>query len=79
MLALLVMSSQADFGREIISESATISACEKGAKRQMACVLLTATSLHFLGPNTFSYGSAISACGKVAKWQGAPTLLKVER
>ncbi|CAK0808009.1 unnamed protein product [Prorocentrum cordatum] len=60
---------------DVISQSAGISACEKGGQWQRALALLSEMWEAKLEPNVISYNAGISACEKGEQWQRALALL----
>ena len=55
----------------IVSYSASISACEKGEQWQMALHLFNAIPKAMLTPTEISYNATISSCEKGQQWQQA--------
>ena len=54
-----------------ITDSAAISACEKGGQWQMALQLMEDMQVKGFPAHTITYSAAISACEKGGQWQGA--------
>ncbi len=70
--AALVRAAAAD----VISYSAAISACEKGAQPEQALQLLPGMQQQSVEPDVISYSSAISACEKAAQPEQTLQLLR---
>ena len=68
-LALLLLHSMP--GPNVISYSASITACEKGAMWQEALSLFHQMQHVAISPNLHSYNSTISSCEKATQWQKA--------
>ena len=62
-------------GYTLVSYSAGISACEKGAQWPLALSLLGEVRGAKLEPDVISYSAGISACEKGEEWQRALVLL----
>ena len=74
VLLLAEMQAQG-LGPNVITYSATISACEKGSQWHEALELLAEMQAQGLEPNVITYNAAISACEKGSQWQQALELL----
>ena len=60
--------------RDVISYSASISACEKGQQWEQALGLLQESGCCQLAPCAISYSTSISACEKGRQWEHAINL-----
>ncbi|CAK0869134.1 unnamed protein product [Prorocentrum cordatum] len=67
---------EVDLQPTVISYSAGISACEKGAQWQRALLVLSEMCEAELERNVISYNAGISACEKGEQWQPALSLLR---
>ena len=61
---------------DVISYSATISACEKGGQWEKALQLFQEMRTNGIEPNVISYGATISACEKGGQWDKAMHIFK---
>merc|ERR1719386_239466 len=75
--ALSLLSEMQDAGvtRNVISFSASISACEKGGQWQQALSVLSEMQDAGVTRDVISYNAVISACEKGCQWQQALWLI----
>merc|ERR1712151_716935 len=64
-----------DLAPDVITYSASISACEKGQQPQTTMSLLASMQPHDLAPDVITYSTAISACEKGQQPHTAMSLL----
>ena len=60
---------------DVISYSASVSACDRGEQGQRAPVLISETCEAKLEPNATNYSAGVSACEKGGQWQRTLVLL----
>ena len=61
---------------DVVSFSASISACEKDKQWEGALGLLQEMELYLLTPNAVSFSASMSACEKGKQWERALVLLQ---
>lgn len=60
---------------DIISYNSTISACEKGGRWEVACMLLNQMASVQMLADVISFNSAFLACYQCGQWQSAMDIL----